>query len=111
MKKILFIATVISIPIIILLSSLFYFALDLDYYQNYYHNHNTYSKFSESPHEIDNITNNLISYIGAGNGDLAWFSDKEQLHMKDVKNLFNVAKWTLNFALLVLIISLVTIYN
>jgi integral membrane protein (TIGR01906 family) len=95
MKKILL---TILIILLIFLINLKFFALNVDFYEKEFVKYNIYDEFTKV--EVKDNVDNLISYLKNKNVSLNkdFFSEREILHLKDVKDL--IYKFSILFYIL-----------
>ena len=88
-----------------ILAITFYNCFNLDFYKNFYEKENLASSINTTDSELINNTENLLAYL-KGNASLNknWFSDKDILHMIDVKNLYDVSFKVMIICLIIFII-------
>ena len=93
-----------------ILAIIFYNCFNLDFYKNFYEKENLAPSINTTHSELINNTENLLAYL-KGNTSLNrnWFSDKDILHMIDVKNLYNVSFKVMIFCLIIFVITTVII--
>jgi len=95
MKKILQVILIISISLMVLVTSIELNSYNKSYFLSSYQNNNVLEVTGRTLDELEIITIDLIDYLkGNGNAELLLphFNEKEILHMKDVQELFNMAK-------------------
>ena len=85
MKKIYF--TILLIPIFILLLSFKVFVYDENSYKQQFRENNIYTKYNES--YVNNISSNLINYFKNKETLGNYYSERERIHLEDVKKLIN----------------------
>ena len=92
-----------------ILAIIFYNCFNLDFYKNFYEKENL-SSINTTNSELLNNTENLLAYL-KGNASLNrnWFSDKDILHMVDVKNLYDVSFKVMIICLIIFVITTIII--
>ena len=90
-----------SLFISAILGIIFYNCFNLDFYKNFY------SKGNLAP----NInTSNLLDYLNSkAELNTSWFTEKDILHTKDVRTLYNVSFYTMIFFIVLFIITTILI--
>ena len=93
-----------------ILAIIFYNCFNLNFYKNFYEKENLAPSINTTSSELINNTENLLAYL-KGNTSLNknWFSDKDILHMIDVKNLYNVSFKVMIFCLIIFVITTIII--
>ncbi|NLN15455.1 MAG: TIGR01906 family membrane protein [Tissierellia bacterium] len=95
MKKILSLILVISISLFFLAFSIEINSYNKNYYLRSYEKHGVYDVTKRSEEDLSVITNDIISYLKGHGGDellTPHFNEREVLHMRDVQDLFNLAR-------------------
>lgn len=93
------------------ISSILFFILKISFitkiYENFYTNHNLAPKLGITQDQLMFYTHNLLAYLSNENISLdsSWYSEKDILHMIDVKNLFISGENILYICIIVFIIS------
>lgn len=93
--------------LIIIILPLRYTLYNTTYYDSEFEKNNVYDNIDKS--KADNIISNLLSYF-KGEANLQYFSDREQSHLEDVKNLLGTFFTILSIAVAILIITLTTLF-
>ena len=89
-----------------ILGIIFYNCFNLDFYKNFYSKGSLTTNIGTTSDELINNTSNLLDYLnGKAELNASWFSEKDILHMKDVKTLYNISFYTMIFFIAVFIIS------
>ena len=113
-NKIVFFLVVLLLPFIILFSCIDIVTFDINYYKNEYVKFNIAEEIGISEAELLTATENLLDYIKDNREDIdftsdikgedvEFFSDRDKLHMVDVKNIFQTIDFARNTAVLILI--------
>lgn len=100
-NRVLFAIISVLLPIIILLSCVEIVAYDMDYYKSQYDKHNISKNIEIEESELLKSTEKLLDYIKGKRNNLdfkveikretvEFFSERDKLHMIDVKNLFQI---------------------
>ena len=99
-----------SLFISAILGIIFYNCFNLDFYKNFYSKGNLAPNINTSNDELINNTSNLLDYLNS-NAELntSWFTEKDILHMKDVRTLYNVSFYTMIFFIVLFIITTILI--
>ena len=93
-----------------ILSIIFYNCFNLNFYKNFYSKGNLTANIGTTSDELINNTSNLLDYLNnKAELNTSWFTEKDILHMKDVKTLYNVSFYTMIFFIAVFIISTILI--
>ena len=93
-----------------ILGIIFYNCFNPDFYKNFYSKENLAPNINTSNDELINNTSNLLDYLNSkAELNTSWFTEKDILHMKDVKTLYNVSFYTMIFFIAVFIISTILI--
>ncbi|MEK6955673.1 MAG: DUF1461 domain-containing protein [Nanoarchaeota archaeon] len=87
MKNIYF--TILLIPIFILLLSFKVFVYDENLYKEQFRENNIYTKYNES--YVNNISSNLVNYFRSKENLGNYYTEREKIHLEDVKILINKA--------------------
>ena len=99
-----------SLFISAILGIIFYNCFNLDFYKNFYSKGNLAPNINTSNDELINNTSNLLDYLNSkAELNTSWFTEKDILHMKDVRTLYNVSFYTMIFFIAVFIISTILI--
>ena len=89
-----------------ILDIIFYNCFNLDFYKNFYSKGSLTTNIGTTSDELINNTSNLLNYLnGKAELNTSWFTEKDILHMKDVKTLYNISFYTMIFFIAVFIIS------
>ena len=81
-----------SLFISAILAIIFYNCFNLDFYKKFYQKENLAPKIGTTYDELINNTINLLDYLNHKTVlNLDWYSDKDILHMYDVRALYNVS--------------------
>ena len=109
-RQILIVFQNFSLFISSILGIIFYNCFNLNFYKNFYSKGNLTDNISTTSDELINNTSNLLDYLnGKAELNTSWFSEKDILHMKDVKTLYNISFYTMIFFIAVFIISTILI--
>ncbi|MEK6947670.1 MAG: DUF1461 domain-containing protein [Nanoarchaeota archaeon] len=87
MKNIYF--TILLIPIFILLLSFKVFVYDENFYKEQFRENKVYTKYNES--YVNNISSNLVNYFRSKENLGNYYTEREKIHLEDVKILINKA--------------------
>lgn len=99
-----------SLFISFILGIIFYNCFNLNFYKNFYSKGNLTANIGTTSDELINNTSNLLDYLnGKAELNTSWFSEKDILHMKDVKILYSVSFYTMIFFIAIFIISTILI--
>ena len=99
-----------SLFIFSILAIIFYNCFNLDFYKNFYEKENLAPSINTTNSELINNTENLLAYLKDNTSlNKNWFSDKDILHMIDVKNLYNVSFKVMTFCLIIFVITTIII--
>ena len=99
-----------SLFISAILGIIFYNCFNLDFYKNFYSKGNLTANIGTTSDELINNTSNLLDYLNSkAELNTSWFSEKDILHMKDVKTLYTVSFYTMIFFIAIFIISTILI--
>ena len=99
-----------SLFIFSILAIIFYNCFNLDFYKNFYEKENLAPSINTTSSELINNTENLLAYLKDNTSlNKNWFSDKDILHMIDVKNLYNVSFKVMTFCLIIFVITTIII--
>ena len=81
-----------SLFISAILGIIFYNCFNLNFYKNFYLRENLAPSINTTNDELINNTINLLEYLtNKAELNTTWFSEKDILHMKDVRVLYNVS--------------------
>ncbi|NLY44646.1 MAG: TIGR01906 family membrane protein [Tissierella sp.] len=95
MKRLVGIILIISISLSLLVLSIETSSYNKTYYINSYEKYNIVQRTGESLEHLSTITDDIILYLKGDGGDellSPYFNEREVLHMRDVQNLFNLAR-------------------
>ena len=93
-----------------ILAIIFYNCFNLNFYKNFYEKENLAPSINTTNSELINNTENLLAYLKDNTSlNKNWFSDKDILHMIDVKNLYNVSFKVMTFCLIIFVITTIII--
>ncbi len=120
LNKILFVLIVLGLPSTILLSCVSIITFDLNHYIKQYEKYDIPDETGISKNELIIATENLLDYMQDKRNDLnfksiindseeEFFSERDKLHMIDVKNIFKLIKLIRN--ILVLTLASLIIFN
>lgn len=99
-----------SLFISAILGIIFYNCFNLDFYKNFYLRENLAPSINTTDDELINNTTNLLEYLtNKAELNTTWFSEKDILHMKDVRVLYNVSFYTMIFFIALFIITTILI--
>lgn len=99
-----------SLFISAILGIIFYNCFNLDFYKNFYLRENLAPSINTTDDELINNTTNLLEYLtNKAELNTTWFSEKDILHMKDVRVLYNVGFYTMIFFIALFIITTILI--
>ena len=99
-----------SLFISAILGIIFYNCFNLNFYKNFYSKGNLTANIGTTSDELINNTSNLLDYLNSkAELNTSWFTEKDILHMKDVKTLYNVGFYTMIFFIAIFIISTILI--
>ena len=99
-----------SLFISAILGIIFYNCFNLDFYKNFYSKGNLAPNINTSNDELINNTSNLLDYLNSkAELNTSWFTEKDILHMEDVRTLYNVSFYTMIFFIAIFIISSILI--
>lgn len=122
-NRILFIIISILLNIIILLSCVQIVAYDINYYKIQYYEHDVYNQIGIEESELIKSTQKLLDYIKDKRNNLDFkanirgemvdfFSERDKMHMIDVKNLFQIGYIIRNgLALIIVVIIYILKFN
>ena len=95
-----------SLFISAILGIIFYNCFNLNFYKNFYLRENLAPSINTTDDELINNTTNLLEYLtNKAELNTTWFSEKDILHMKDVRVLFNVSFNLMIFFIIIFILS------
>ncbi len=112
MRKLLYTILIISISLSLLVTAIENSAYNKGYYMDQFEKNNTVRVTGKSMEELDIIAQSLIDYLkGKGEDELleGHFNEKEVLHMRDVQDLFDLARLIKYTAMVIAILILIYI--
>ena len=99
-----------SLFISAILGIIFYSCFNLNFYKNFYLRENLAPSINTTDDELINNTTNLLEYLtNKAELNTTWFSEKDILHMKDVRTLYNVSFNLMIFFIIIFILSTILI--
>ena len=99
-----------SLFISAILGIIFYNCFNLNFYKNFYLRENLAPSINTTNDELINNTINLLEYLtNKAELNTTWFSEKDILHMKDVRTLYNVSFNLMIFFIIIFILSTILI--
>ncbi len=99
-----------SLFISAILGIIFYNCFNLDFYKNFYSRENLAPKIDTTYDKLIENTTNLLGYLNEKNKlNTEWFSQKDILHMEDVKRLYNINFYIMISFIIIFIISTILI--
>ena len=99
-----------SLFISAILGIIFYNCFNLNFYKNFYSKENLTANIGTTSDELINNTSNLLDYLNSkAELNTSWFTEKDILHMEDVRTLYNVSFYTMIFFIAIFIISTILI--
>lgn len=122
-RSMLYIVSVLVLPLLILLTSMELITFNVNYYKTEYEKHDISKKLSIEESDLMDSTAKLLDYLRDDRKDLDFkakidgkeqdfFSSRDKMHMVDVKNLFIIGRIIRNVIFIVLLlISAILIYN
>lgn len=122
-RSMLYIVSVLVLPLLILLTSMELITFNVNYYKAEYEKHDISKKLSIEESDLMDSTVKLLDYLRDDRKDLDFktkidgkeqdfFSSRDKMHMIDVKNLFIIGRIIRNVIFIVLLlISAIFIYN
>ena len=109
-RQILIVIQNFSLFISAILGIIFYNCFNLDFYKNFYLRENLAPSINTTNDELINNTINLLEYLtNKAELNTTWFSEKDILHMKDVRVLYNVSFNLMIFFIIIFILSTILI--
>lgn len=122
LSRLAYFMVIICLPLALLLSSVQAVAFDASFYQNEYRKLNVASSLGTNEAELTKVTGALLDYLAGRRKILQisivikgherpFFSERELLHMSDVKKLFVLGRWLRNGALFVTAVSLAVLWK
>lgn len=110
LRQILIVIQNFSLFISAILGIIFYNCFNLDFYKNFYLRENLAPSINTTDDELINNTTNLLEYLtNKAELNTTWFSEKDILHMKDVRILYNVSFNLMIFFIIIFILSTILI--
>ena len=110
LRQILIVIQNFSLFISAILGIIFYNCFNLNFYKNFYLRENLAPSINTTDDELINNTTNLLEYLtNKAELNTTWFSEKDILHMKDVKTLYNVSFNLMIFFIIIFILSTILI--
>ena len=89
-----------------ILAIIFYNCFNLYFYKNFYQKENLAPKIGTTYEELITNTTNLLDYLNhKAMLNLDWYTDKDILHMQDVRTLYSLSYKTMIFFIVVFTIS------
>ena len=89
-----------------ILAIIFYNCFNLYFYKNFYQKENWAPKIGTTYEELIKNTTNLLDYLNhKAMLNLDWYTDKDILHMQDVRTLYSLSYKTMIFFIVVFTIS------
>ena len=89
-----------------ILAIIFYNCFNLNFYKNFYQKENLAPKIGTTYEELIKNTSNLLDYLNHKTIlNLDWYTDKDILHMQDVRTLYSLSYKTMIFFIVVFTIS------
>ena len=89
-----------------ILAIIFYNCFNLNFYKNFYQKENLAPKIGTTYEELIKNTTNLLDYLNHKTIlNLDWYTDKDILHMQDVRTLYSLSYKTMIFFIVVFTIS------
>lgn len=89
-----------------ILAIIFYNCFNLNFYKNFYQKENLAPTIGTTYEELIKNTTNLLDYLNhKAILNLDWYTDKDILHMQDVRTLYSLSYKTLIFFIVVFTIS------
>jgi integral membrane protein (TIGR01906 family) len=112
MKKLISIILIISISLCALVLSIEINAYNKSYYMNSYDKHNVSAVTGKSTEDLSIITEDIVLYLKGNGGDellIPHFDEREVLHMRDVQDLFDMARFIKYAGLIIFIVIFINI--
>lgn len=110
LRQILIVIQNFSLFISAILGIIFYNCFNLNFYKNFYLRENLAPSINTTDDELINNTTNLLEYLtNKAELNTTWFSEKDILHMKDVRVLYNVSFNLMIFFIIIFILSTILI--
>lgn len=89
-----------------ILAIIFYNCFNLNFYKSFYQKENLAPKIGTTYEELIKNTTNLLDYLNhKAILNLDWYTDKDILHMQDVRTLYSLSYKTMIFLIVVFTIS------
>ena len=89
-----------------ILAIIFYNCFNLNFYKNFYQKENLAPKIGTTYEELIKNTTNLLDYLNhKAMLNFDWYTDKDILHMQDVRTLYSLSYKTMIFFIVIFIIS------
>jgi len=89
-----------------ILAIIFYNCFNLNFYKSFYQKENLAPKIGTTYEELIKNTTNLLDYLNhKAILNLDWYTDKDILHMQDVRTLYSLSYKTMIFFIIVFTIS------
>ena len=89
-----------------ILAIIFYNCFNLNFYKSFYQKENLAPKIGTTYEELIKNTTNLLDYLNhKAMLNLDWYTDKDILHMQDVRTLYSLSYKTMIFFIVVFTIS------
>lgn len=93
-----------------ILAVIFYVCFDINFYKDFYQKENLASSIGTSSDNLINNTQNLLNYLNKKEQlNTDWFSEKDILHMVDVKNLYTFSHNIMIYCFITFILSTIII--
>ena len=93
-----------------ILAVIFYVCFDINFYKDFYQKENLASSIGTSSDSLINNTQNLLNYLNKKEQlNTDWFSEKDILHMVDVKNLYTFSHSIMIYCFITFILSTIII--
>ncbi len=93
-----------------ILAVIFYVCFDLNFYKDFYQKENLAATIGTSSNNLINNTQNLLNYLNKKEQlNTDWFSEKDILHMVDVRNLYAFSHNIMIYCLITFIISTIIV--
>jgi len=93
-----------------ILAVIFYVCFDLNFYKDFYQKENLASSIGTSSDNLINNTQNLLNYLNKKEQlNTDWFSEKDILHMVDVRNLYTFSHNIMIYCFITFILSTIII--
>lgn len=117
-EKIAFLIIFVTLPVVILLSSVEFVTFDLDFYNKQYEENHVVENTEIEKDELMHITGEMLDYLkgnrenleiyGQVNGEKQLiFDERDQAHMVDVEKLFSRGLLLRNISLILLVVSFI----